>query len=284
MQISVIISLKLLSDWKTGLNEVQLIIMKVIKAIVIAFATYSRIPMPRINMTDKDMKYVPSMFPLVGVIIAALELGWFYICARFELGAVSKSAMAVAVPFIVTGGFHLDGFMDLSDALNSFKSPEERLEILKDPHIGAFAVIRTIILVLIFVSAVAQITDPREIILFASCFVYSRLFSSFGLLVLKSAKNKGSLYYTSSNADKNANLIILLLEFIVITAALLWYAGIYSLVIPALSIIYFLIYKNKMYKALGGITGDTAGYFVTVVECLCSVGVAILQLVLHFCF
>ena len=41
----------------------------------------------------------------------------------------------------VTGGFHIDGFMDTMDAFHSYKPREEKLAILKDSHIGAFAVI-----------------------------------------------------------------------------------------------------------------------------------------------
>ena len=50
--------------------------------------------------------------------------------------------MAVIIPLVITGGFHVDGFMDTVDAIRSYRSKEEKLEILKDPHIGSFAVIK----------------------------------------------------------------------------------------------------------------------------------------------
>ena len=37
--------------------------------------------------------------------------------------------------------FHIDGFMDTMDAFHSYKPREEKLTILKDSHMGAFAVI-----------------------------------------------------------------------------------------------------------------------------------------------
>ena len=49
--------------------------------------------------------------------------------------------MAVLIPVLVTGGIHLDGLLDTADALSSWQTRERRLEILKDSHAGAFAII-----------------------------------------------------------------------------------------------------------------------------------------------
>ena len=49
--------------------------------------------------------------------------------------------MAAALPLLVTGGIHADGFCDTVDALSSHAEREKMLEILKDSHCGAFAVI-----------------------------------------------------------------------------------------------------------------------------------------------
>ena len=51
-----------------------------------------------------------------------------------------QAAVAVLIPVLVTGGIHLDGFLDTSDAL-SWQVTERRFEILKDPHTGAFVII-----------------------------------------------------------------------------------------------------------------------------------------------
>ena len=49
--------------------------------------------------------------------------------------------MAALLPLLVTGGIHLDGFLDVADARSSHQSRARKLEILKDSHVGAFAVI-----------------------------------------------------------------------------------------------------------------------------------------------
>ena len=52
--------------------------------------------------------------------------------------------VGLAIILLVTGGIHMDGYMDTMDALHSYGSREKKLEILKDSHIGAFAVIMTV--------------------------------------------------------------------------------------------------------------------------------------------
>lgn len=53
-----------------------------------------------------------------------------------------RGAVLCLLPAAVTGGIHLDGYCDTVDALASHGTPARRQEILKDPHIGAFGVIR----------------------------------------------------------------------------------------------------------------------------------------------
>ncbi len=108
---------------------------------IVAFSMYSKIPMPRADWNKENMKYSMCFFPWVGLVIGALELGWFYLAAWMELGDIFRSAVMVLIPVAVTGGIHLDGLLDTADALSSWREKERRLEILKDSHAGAFAVI-----------------------------------------------------------------------------------------------------------------------------------------------
>ena len=50
--------------------------MSVIKSLILAFSMYSRIPVPHVQLEEKDMKYMFGFFPLVGVVIGALFSGW----------------------------------------------------------------------------------------------------------------------------------------------------------------------------------------------------------------
>ena len=110
--------------------------MKLLRTIAVTFALYSRIPMPHFEWRDEDMKYSMSVFPWVGAVIGLAYWAVFYFGVVLGLPMVAVCMLMTAVPLILTGGFHVGGFMDVSDALSSFKTREQKLEILKDPHIG----------------------------------------------------------------------------------------------------------------------------------------------------
>ena len=56
------------------------------------------------------------------------------------------AVILTVIPVFVTGGIHVDGLLDTSDALSSWQERTRRLEILKDSHAGAFAIITAFIL------------------------------------------------------------------------------------------------------------------------------------------
>ena len=47
--------------------------MNIIKSICVAFSMYSKIPMPRVEWNEKNMKYAMCFFPIVGAVIGGLS-------------------------------------------------------------------------------------------------------------------------------------------------------------------------------------------------------------------
>ena len=101
----------------------------------VAFSMYSAIPMPQVMWNEQNMKYMLGFFPLIGLVQAALLIGWVYLAQALSVGTVLFAAVAALIPLFVTGGIHLDGFCDTVDALASHQTREKKLEILKDPSI-----------------------------------------------------------------------------------------------------------------------------------------------------
>ncbi len=247
--------------------------MKLRKAIAIAFAQYSRIPMPRFDWKEEDMRYSIAAFPLVGAVIGALFYAMYRTCECFILPDTATALLLTAVPLVITGGFHVDGFMDVADALSSYKSREEKLAILKDPHIGAFAVIRLAICGLVYIASLITVIESNAgttglIQGIAAGFVLSRCLSALSVLTFKSAKKEGMLYYEATSAAGGRKLNLILIS--IIGAASVW-AMVYftwplEYIMLAAAALSFAWYKYVSYKQFGGITGDTAGYFVVICE------------------
>ena len=112
--------------------------MRLFESLLIALSTYSAVPVPQLDWNEKNMRYAMCAFPLIGVVIGA---AWC-VCGVLPLPGLAKAAGFALVPVWVTGGIHLDGYADTCDALSSYGDRTKKLEILKDPHCGAFAVIR----------------------------------------------------------------------------------------------------------------------------------------------
>ena len=127
-----------------------------------AFLMYSRIPMPKTEWKEENRRYSLGFFPLIGVVICGILAFWRWLCLEKGLGDIFFSVGAVCIPVLVTGGIHVDGFCDVTDARSSFASREKRLEILSDPHIGSFAVIRIILYFLLQMALFTKIGTVRE--------------------------------------------------------------------------------------------------------------------------
>ena len=112
--------------------------MIVLQTMAVAFAMFSALPVPQFTWNSKNMRYALCAFPLIGGVIGAL----WSLCGALPLPDMIRAGGFCLIPVLVTGGIHLDGYADTSDALSSYGDREKKLEILKDPHCGAFAVIR----------------------------------------------------------------------------------------------------------------------------------------------
>ena len=93
--------------------------MKFLRNIAAAFSLYSRIPVPRFQWKEDDLKYHLVFLPWVGAIIGALEILIVAFADFAYLPDLATVVLLALAPLVVSGGFHLDGFMDVQDALRS---------------------------------------------------------------------------------------------------------------------------------------------------------------------
>ncbi|WP_040950378.1 adenosylcobinamide-GDP ribazoletransferase [Gorillibacterium massiliense] len=240
--------------------------MSVLKAFVIAFSMYSKIPMPQFEWKDRDMKYALCFFPWVGAVIGLLTYGWGMLYQHYEVGPLFFAAVGTAIPILVSGGLHVDGYMDSMDAFHSYQSREKKLEILKDPHIGAFSVIRVIVYYLLYVGAYSELGNLKAVALVGAGFFLSRTLCGIGVVSLHGAKKEGLLYMFSSIAHEKAVKIALYAQLAGCAAVLLYLSLWVGIAALAGALLTFCYYRYRCYKELGGITGDTSGYFVTLCE------------------
>ncbi len=237
---------------------------QIIRSMLAAFSLYSRIPVPCFQWTMEGMRYILCFLPLIGAVIGLTEYGCLYLCHVLGLPIIAKVCVLSLVPLITTGGFHVDGYMDVKDALGSYKTKEEKLKIMKDPHIGAFAVIGFGIFSLVWIGALSVICD-RDLsginTALPFIFVLSRTGAAISSLSLKKAKDEGMLKNETGNSGRG-ELVITILELILCVAALCLADPVIAELLVVTLVIFFIYYRHMVYREFGGVTGDTAGYFV----------------------
>ena len=167
----------------------------------IAFSMYSKIPMPKSEWTKENMRYIMCFFPLIGVIIGGLTWLWGYFGKVLVSSHVFYAAVLVLIPVAVSGGIHLDGLLDTSDALHSYQPRERKLEILKDSHAGAFAIITAVVYFLLYLGVYSEIT-LKSLPVVCIGFVLSRALGGFSIAAFPMAKNTGLAAAFSDGAQK----------------------------------------------------------------------------------
>ena len=230
--------------------------MTALQTIAVAFAMFSALPMPQFAWDEKNMRYALCAFPLVGLVCGAL----WCLCGALPLPALAKAAGFCLVPVWVTGGIHLDGYADTCDALSSYGDTAKKLEILKDPHCGAFAVIRlcSYFIAYFALCCCVQFT-PRVGLLWTLALVGERALSGLAVAAFPLAKNTGLAHTFARAADRVQVRRVLTVLCALLAAALLALGG-WALVWAALCV--FARYYTVSNKQFGGITGDLAGWFL----------------------
>lgn len=251
--------------------------MKMIwNAFKIAFSMYSKIPMPKTEWNKKNMKYALCFFPTVGISILALVMLWNFISLNLQIGYILHTAILVVIPVLVTGGIHLDGFLDTMDALSSYQPIERRLEILKDPHTGAFAIISAVTYFILYFGAWSE-AGGESLIILSIGFVLSRSLSALSIVIFPCAKNSGLAATFSDASDKDKVKYSMVFYILICTLLMLFINVLLGGICVITALIVFIYYKVMSKKNFGGITGDLAGYFLQICELAMALSVVFIE-------
>lgn len=224
----------------------------------VAFLTILPIGSKKSAHLEHSLIYFPFVGLLIGILLAAVN-------AMFSLmlPSIAVAAIIMVVLIVITGGLHWDGFIDSCDALFVPRDREERLRILKDPHVGAFGLLGGLcafISYFAFIAALpAELRTPvlillpvvgRWIMLLAMAFFpYAR---EAGMGTLFGKRTPGTMIAASSFALAVA-YVVMGTNFLVLTLA-------------AVTVTMAVAYLIK--RQLGGLTGDIYGALGVFVEIL----------------
>lgn len=238
---------------------------KVWNSFLIAFSMFSKIPVPQADWDKENMRYMMCFFPAIGAVIGLLLFGYGKLCVLLGFGDLMRAAGYVLIPVIVTGGIHLDGFLDTVDALSSYQTMERRLEILKDSHAGAFAIIMGCAYFVLALGVWSEM-PLRVLPIIGIGYVVSRALSALALTSFPCANKKGSLGMFADAAQRNVVQLVLAFWLVTCVAASFILDWRLTLILFGTAVVVYLFYYRLAMKQFGGTTGDIAGFFVQVCE------------------
>lgn len=246
------------------------------RSILLAFAMFTRLPVPRPEWTGKNMRFIMAAFPAVGVVVGAATYLWLELAEALGFGPFLTGVGFALTPLLLTGGIHMDGFCDTTDALASHGDREKKLRILKDPHIGSFASFLAAAYLMAFAALASEIdADSRALWCFPLLFVLSRTAVGMAIVLCPPAKGSGLGKTFHDAAATRISLAILGAVLFIVVFLFAWCGGTagFAAALCALGAAGLCLYKAL--REFGGQGGDASGWALLICEAVCLCVLAI---------
>ena len=229
-----------------------------LQALGMCQSMFCAIPSPWQGWEEKAREKMLLCLPLVGLEIGLLWWG-LGVLSRY-LPPMMAGAVLAGWPWLATGFLHLDGFMDVMDAVRSCRSLERRREILKDSHVGAFAVIGCLLLGLGQFACCGSLNNA-PLGLLALVPVVSRCCA---VLAVNGLEPMQTSQYANCEKKKSGRILPGVMLLAALAAGFVLF-GMWGLTL-AVQVLCFALALRRAFRSLGGMNGDISGYCITLSE------------------
>lgn len=223
---------------------------------------FCSLPFPCRAWDEKCRPYMMLFLPMVGLEIGILWGAADQLLRWISVPSPLYGVLMCAIPFLLTGFMHLDGFMDVTDAIGSWRDLEKRRAILKDSHVGSFAVVWSVFLILSGFAAFSSMPETTDGWVLLLVPMVSRCCSALAVIHLKPMQT--SQYAHTTNYPRwHSAFLVLLIFGSVLAACVFWHRQ--GLALLAGIAAYGLALK-KAYRLLEGMNGDISGFCICISE------------------
>jgi adenosylcobinamide-GDP ribazoletransferase len=230
---------------------------------VTAIRTLTILPVPGAEAEcAADAMY---FFPLVGAIVGGAVQGVVWIIAGVLDWQAGAAFAGVVLLVWLTRALHLDGLGDTVDAFFGGATRERRLEIMKDPHIGAFGAAAIILALLCRFTALERLSFSGHWTWIVLPVVLSRTIMVLTAVSLPYARAEGG---KAQPFVAGARLVHFWFAFACALLICLLYCGSIGLSAAAVALALGVFWIWWMKRAFGGVTGDLLGFAGETTECV----------------
>lgn len=219
--------------------------------------------MPKVEITSEEFTRSYRYYPSVGLVIG-LFLWLIAKALSLYFPPLVLGALLLVAELVITGGLHLDGFMDSMDGLLSARSPERILEIMKDSRVGAHASMALLGLLLLKFTLFASLTPAQYPILLVMPML-SRWVFQIGVIAFPYARAQG----LGKGIHDTSRWIPFLVNGVLVLGISFILAGLAGLITFGVCILAVTLWAFKISALLGGLTGDLYGATIELSEVIC---------------
>ncbi len=226
------------------------------------------IPLPRRReVSPEQVGRSIGYFPVVGIIIGLILAGLYWLL-RLVLPSAVVSGLLLVCLVVLTGGLHLDGFVDTCDGIAGHKTPEARWQVMRDSRAGAFGIVGVCCLLIVKYVSLNSVPDSLMMMTLVLMPVVSRWAMVYAVFAYPYARPSG-LGKVFKQAASRRRLAIATL--VALAVAIPWFrlAGLVIMLGVWVIVVAMAAYLKRKFS---GLTGDTYGAINEVAE----VGVLIL--------
>lgn len=234
-----------------------------LKPLLVAVQFMTRLPVPKTwlpeTYDERLMGQSVLAYPVVGLLIGLILWGTASLLSGLPL--LILSALLLSVWVLITGALHLDGLADCADAwVGSHGDRERMLAIMKDSFIGPVGVAVLVSVLLVKFSALASVTNLIFALLVTP--VISRAFVILLFLTTPYVREKGLGQQQSQSIPRGQAYTALSL----LAIGFIFLLGGSSIIVLSSVIVAFVFLRWFFVRNIGGMTGDTAGAMVEILE------------------
>lgn len=235
------------------------------KGFLIALQFLTRIPI-NIEGTIEEEDLVKSVYyyPLIGLIMGIILVLFYDLLTKLvPFGA--RPAIILTVLIFLSGGLHLDGFIDTMDGLCSGAPQKKALEIMRDSRMGAFGAVSLVVLLLLKLNLLQNFNSIYLRSLLLVMPVLSRFMAVAAMPLADYARSGSGL---GQVLVQKVGWKEVLFTFIFTLAVSIFVLGFKSFLLIPLLFLFLWIWTAYLKNKIGGITGDTLGATIEITEVL----------------
>ena len=222
---------------------------------------------PQLPLLRPEFKNIAQFAPIIGIIIGCLQSIIFLIFYRNNWSIESSILICIASGYLITGGLHIDGFMDTIDGLYAGK--KKMLKAMKDSRVGAFSVQALILIIFLQFASLLKLQTQLIYILPICSFLgrFSTLIyiEKYKYITHKKKSISHKKYWRGFLSESIIALFSMVL-IVIISVIYLKHIPFKLLLLFLLGLFYCWFITNIIGRKVQGFNGDTCGASVVLVE------------------